>query len=132
MIRTKYIQLINIAKDQLGLEDEVYRSILIKLTNKNSLKAMSFKELNVVLSHMKALGFKVKPRDGRKTQQLRPQLELIRSLWIDLHKKGAVRDSSDNALNGFIRRMVNIDRLQWLDERRASQVIEHLKKWLAR
>lgn len=132
MDRTKCIQLIHIAKSQLHLDDEVYRSILRKLTDKNSLKEMSFKQLSVVLNHMKELGFKIESKNGRKMQKLRPQLELIRSLWIDLHRRGAVRDGSENALNHFIKRMVKIERLQWLDESRASKIIEHLKKWLSR
>ncbi|QBH95744.1 regulatory protein GemA [Limnobaculum zhutongyuii] len=132
MERGKLIQLIQIAKAQLCLDEDVYRSILAKLTAKASLREMSPKQLSIVLDHLKGLGFKVRAKVPNQANSLRPQLELIRSLWHGLAKRGVVKNGTESALNHFIKRMVKVDTLQWLDKRKASIVIEHLKQWSSR
>ena len=54
-----YIKLIHIAKNQLQLDDDLYRANLNELTGKNSCSAMSIPELFKVLDHMKKSGFKI-------------------------------------------------------------------------
>ena len=56
--RSKIIQLIHIAKSQIGLSDEDYRAVLESTSKKSSCSEMSVFELNEVLKAMKELGFK--------------------------------------------------------------------------
>ena len=57
---------------------------------------------------------------------------MIRALWQELTSSGTVRDGSLSALNKFVQRQTGVARLEWLNNQQASQVIEQLKKWLAR
>jgi len=53
-------------------------------------------------------------------------------LWLELHAADKVRNPSEESLCAYVKRMTNIDALQWLDTAQASGVIEALKKWQAR
>ena len=53
-------QKIHIAKDQLGLDDFVYKQMLKNVTGKNSTADMNWRELDAVVAHLKTVGFKEK------------------------------------------------------------------------
>ncbi|HAF44699.1 MAG TPA: regulatory protein GemA [Gallionellaceae bacterium] len=125
------IQLIKIAQKQLGMDDDAYRDILFTLTRKRSSTELDFAERKKVLEHFEACGFKRTPKQPRKLAD-DPQSKLIRSLWLQLHEAGKVRNPSESALAAFVKRQVGRDDLHWLNAREASSVIEDLKKWLAR
>ena len=55
--------IINIAKGQLGLDEDTYRALLVRVTGHDSLRAMSDAQHKLVIDEMKRLGFKV---SGRK------------------------------------------------------------------
>ena len=57
---------------------------------------------------------------------------MIRYLWIQLHEVGKVKNSSEDALGAYVKRMTGVAALQWLDVKQASKVIEAMKKWLER
>ena len=127
--RKLLVRLIHVARRDIGMDEETYRSVLLSITGKASASSLGILQLEQVLAHMKKCGFKV-----RTNRQLRPlagdaQSKKIRALWLDLHQAGAVRNASEEALAAFVKRMTGIDALQWLDSGQASQVIEELKKW---
>lgn len=125
------IQIIHIAKQQLGMDDATYRDILFTLTRKRSSLALDFPERKKVLDHMEACGFKrTKPQPRALADD--PQSKKIRALWLGLHSAGKVRNPSESALAAFVKRQTGRDALQWLNGREASALIEELKKWLAR
>lgn len=132
--RNKLIQLIHIAKNQLGFDEETYRDKLESLTGKRSCSRMEVSELEVVLQKMKQHGFKVtKPSNAGELKQADdPQSRLIRSLWLQLHEAGAVRDPSEEALAKFVENQTGVSALQFLSTKSASHIIERLKKWLVR
>lgn len=132
--KPKLIQLIHIAKGQLGLDDDTYRHALHSVTGQSSTKQMTIKQLNDVLDHFKAKGFKVKPakKAGKVKQADDNQSKMIRSLWIQLHKVGKVRNPSEAALAKYVERQTGKSALQFLSTKDASRVIESLKKWLNR
>lgn len=66
--RSKIIQLIHIAKSQIGLSDEDYRAVLESTAKKTSCSEMTLFELNEVLKAMKKLGFKVKKLETREEE----------------------------------------------------------------
>ena len=63
--------LINIAKTQLQLDDDLYRSMLKHATGKNSLRAMTLSELEQALLFFEKKGFKQK---GFKPTRVKPSL----------------------------------------------------------
>lgn len=133
--RVKLIQLIHIAKSQMGMDADTYRQMLLSVTGKTSTSDMNPSQLNKVLAAMKAKGFVVKPSSkARTTHQLAdfPQAKKLRALWLEMHAQGIVRDSSEEALRRWVKRETKVDGLQWLESDKASKAIEKLKKWQER
>lgn len=135
MERVKLIQFIHIAKNQLAIDTDTYRQMLLSVTGKTSTSDMNPAQLNKVLAVMKAKGFVVKPsRKARTTRPLTdsPQARKLRALWLEMHTQGIVRDSSEAALQAWVKRETGIDSLKWLEPEVVSHCIERLKKWQAR
>lgn len=133
--RNNELAQIHIAKKDLALDDETYRAMLFTVARVTSSKDLDFHGRKAVLRHMVARGWKNKP--ASKAKQTRPladdvQSRKIRALWLELHAAGAVDDSSEAALASFVKRITKVSALQWLSPVQASNVIEVLKKWLAR
>ncbi|EKP2011508.1 regulatory protein GemA [Salmonella enterica] len=135
MNRAKLIQLIHIAKSQMGMDADTYRQMLLSITGVTSTSTMNPGQLNKVLAAMKAKGFVVKPSSkARTTRQLAdfPQAKKLRALWLEMYAQGFVRDSSEEALRRWVKRETGVDGLQWLETDKASAAIEKLKKWQER
>lgn len=133
--RAKLIQLIHIAKSQMGMDTDTYRQMLLSVIGKTSTSDMNPSQLNKVLAAMKAKGFVVKPPSkARTTCQLAdyPQAKKLRALWLEMYAQGFVRDSSEEALRRWVKRETGVDGLQWLEADKASTAIEKLKKWQER
>ncbi|HFH0413777.1 TPA: gp16 family protein [Salmonella enterica subsp. diarizonae serovar 61:i:z] len=135
MERSKIIQLIHIAKSQMGMDTDTYRQMLLSITGKTSTSVMNPGQLNKVLAAMKKKGFKVKPASkARTTRSLAdsPQARKLRALWLEMYAQGFVRDSSEEALRRWVKREIKVDGLQWLESDKASMAIERLKNWQER
>ena len=142
--KARLIKLIHVAKGQLMMADNDYRTLLANASRgKTSSKALTVAELEAVLRHMQALGFvvtgKAKPAAGRRDLPVRDaaagvdgQIKKIRALWLELHRLGAVRSPAEAALAKFCKRMTGVDYHGWLGTDKASDVIEHLKQWQQR
>lgn len=128
------IQLIHIAKQQLDMDDETYRAMLWAVARVKSSTDLDFAGRKKVLEHLKACGFKVVSKAKPQTRALADdgQSKKIRSLWLELHTAGKVRNPDESALAAFVKRQTKVEALQWLSSTQASAVIEELKKWLAR
>ncbi|EES4555917.1 regulatory protein GemA [Escherichia coli] len=135
MTKQRLIQLIHIARNELGMDEDTYRQMLQGLTGKASTKGMDTTQLNCVLESMKRKGFRVRPA-GKASSGLpldnHPQSRKIRALWLEMAAAGIVRDRSENALAWWIKRETGISALRWLNTEQASSVIEKLKKWQRR
>lgn len=120
---------IHIGKKALAMDDASYRAMLEHLTGHDSAGRCSVPQLERVLSHMESKGFNPQPATkGRKLADDR-QSKMIRGIWLELHKMGAVRNPSERALAAYIKRQTGVERLEWLTVVQASDVIEALKKW---
>ncbi|MCK8043943.1 regulatory protein GemA [Shewanella sp. 1CM18E] len=125
--------LINIAKTQLQLDDDLYRSMLKHATGKSSLRAMTLSELEQALECFKQKGFKptrVKPslnndkkgikakvkanvKPNIKGKRLSPAsgnakvalIDKIRAVWITMSHHNIIQDASETALDSYARRM---------------------------
>lgn len=133
--RTNELAMIHIAKKDLNIDDEAYRNILWTCARVHSSKDLDFHGRNKVIEHFKACGWKAKPpAKTKQTTKLsaEPQHKMIRGLWLELHAVGTVIDPSEQAILRFIKNQTKIDRMEWLSNKQASQIIERLKQWLAR
>ena len=125
--RSKLIQLIHVAKKEIGLSDEDYRAILESTAKKSSCSEMSVFELNEVLKAMKKLGFKVKKMETREEEigwdTSRAQMDYIRGMW-----ELVARDKSERALYRFIKRITGADHPRFMGAVEAQKVILALRK----
>lgn len=131
--KPRLIQLIHVAKGQLGMDDDTYRHLLCETTKKESTRDMTISQLERVISALKERGFVVKSKNaGSRAQAKDPQSKKIRALWLELKTLGQLEDCSEAALAAYVKRMTGVEALQWLNSQQASFVIETLKKWLSR
>lgn len=146
--KPKLIQLIHIAKQKLAMDEFSYRAMLERVTGKTSCKEMSVAELMKVEAEMEAKGFKKTSHRNHSptTEKAKVNSNIahkIRAIWIEMSKKGFVRDGSETALNVWVRGVVNpiyqkrgqnlqILNVGALDDQMASLVLEMLKRWQAR
>lgn len=145
--KPKLIQLIHIAKHKLGIDEDTYRCILRNETGKNSCKEMTIAELMKVFDHFEKSGFK--PTSKRRHLPISARAKVkhnialkIRAVWIEMHKAGIIRDGSEDALNSFVRNIINpilqqqgkpiLLNVQSLDYKLGTIVLERLKKWQQR
>lgn len=132
----KSIALINIAKSQLGLDEDTYRGMLHRVTGKVSLRVMSETEKQNVIEDLKQKGFdpsvKATSKGGRKRLTGKYAAKL-QALWIAGYNLGVVTNGSDEALIAFVKRQTKLDHVRFLHEPNdANQAIESLKRWLNR
>lgn len=128
--RKSMIAKVHIAKSQLGLEDDDYRAVLVRVTGKRSAADCSLGELDAVLKDLRARGFK--PVRASDT----PHVRKIYALWRDLADKGVIENGSREALAAWVRRMTKkperpegIGSPEWLTAAAARPLIEALKRW---
>ncbi|WP_299001703.1 gp16 family protein [uncultured Shewanella sp.] len=148
--KRRLITLINIAKQQLNIDEYVYRAMLTSCVGKNSLRVMTLSELEQVLTHFKQKGFtphkspnkqsakgRLSPKGGKAKVA---EIDKIRAIWITMFKQNIVRDGSETALDSYVRRMSarlnitndiakGVDSVAWLNPQQAYTVLESLKSW---
>ncbi len=132
------MQIINIAKGQLGLDEETYRALLQRVTGVTSLRTMTERQRISVLDEMKRQGFRVQAGGKKLPASVKPYVRLIYALWSKCHRLGVIEDSSRPALRAFCKRfvahgfqnaLVDPDMLSYTQ---AEPIIEALKKMEAR
>ncbi len=121
---------INIACVELGVDKYQLLMDRYGLTTSKDLNRGQTWDL---LAHLKRLGWQPKP--GKKT--LSPpydeaQQRKIVALWIALHRAGAVRSSGNQALQGYVKRMTGVARLEWCDGEQTNRVCQSLIEWCKR
>ncbi|MBX3580807.1 MAG: regulatory protein GemA [Rhizobiaceae bacterium] len=122
------ISAIHVAKKQLGLDDDTYRSMLKVVTGKTSARDMTPAEQHAVVQELRRRGFK----PGKKGLE-GPFARKLQALWIAAWNLGIVRDRKDSAMLAFIRRQTGIDHTRFLlDAEDADKAIEALKSWMNR
>lgn len=135
--RTAKIKMIQVAKRQLGLDDETYRAaIALAVPGKTSSSDCTVGQLDRIIDHLKKKGFKPKkpagapPRPERRTLDTSVEASKARAVWLLLVEIGVVRDASEAALNAYVKRQAGVDDLSWV--KNMEPVIEGLKAWAAR
>jgi phage gp16-like protein len=135
-----YIQLIHVAKGQLSMDDESYRSSLHAITRKTSCSAMNISELSQVLEFMKSKGFKPKAKKSfspkSSDKNVKTMLDKLRQLWIQMSHQGFLNDGSEQALTKWAANQSKhlnqgepVAKLEWLNNSMLYTLIEQLKNW---
>lgn len=134
--RLRLIKLIHVARRELCMDDDTYRLLLAGmkgLDGATSTADLSVPNLLKVVEQLKQKGFKPRSnKAGKRPLADDVQSKKIRSLWLELHDLGEVRDPSEAALAKFVQSMTRVSALQWLSTAQASRVIENLKQWMGR
>ena len=118
---------------ELGLSDDDLHSVVFRETGKESMKKLTQGEINPlarVLQNMKD-GIQRDTRSKRTDEGGDPRTVQLR------HKIYALCDvlgwNDDNRrINGFVKRMFHIERVEWLTTAQCGKVVEALKKMAAR
>lgn len=118
---------INIACQQLGLDEETKRALYVRVTRMSSLRAMSERQRLAVVDELKRLGFKMKTGGKKLPVATKPYIRLIHALWRSCHKMGVVDNGSRSALRAFVKGHVEIDDPDFLTFDEANPIIEALK-----
>lgn len=132
--KARFIRLIHIAKSQIKMPETEYRTLIANVSQgKTSSKDCTADQLETVLHHMKAQGFQTTVA-GTGGQVLQPsqtaQQKKIRSLWLELHEMGVVRNPAESALNAYC---VKYGGQDWQNDGITMRaLIERLKQWKAR
>ena len=150
--RTRLIRLVQVGRRTLGLDEETYRALLEQQSGKRSAAELTIPELDKVLLAMKGAGFKptvTRPVKGAVkaggSKRLSPargahaktaEINVIRAVWITMHRHGLLRDGSETALNHYVERQtvrlnngIGVAEVAWLTDGLAYQVLESLKNW---
>lgn len=145
--KARLIQLVKIGQRQLAIADEEYRLMLKRLTGKESATKCTVVDLHKVIYELQQKGAKITwfARKPMKTTAYSPTTgsqkvktsiaHKIRAIWINMGKDGLLKDSSEKALNAFVRKIVNQHRsilvlnVASLVQSDASHILEILKKW---
>jgi len=124
-VRNKQLAAIHIARVQLGLDEDTYRDVLWTVACVHSAADLDADGRGKVLAHFRSRGFSQRRKSN-------PMVGKIRALWAELSDIGAVKSTSTKAINSYIKRITHVDRIEWIDKRQASLVIETLKSWIER
>jgi len=124
------LAMVHIAKKQLGLVDENYRAILVRLTGKDSSRDCSTEDLDRVLGEFKRLGWAPKAKPNAYSD--RPYVRKIYALWNEAGRCGAVENASRDALRAFTARQTGKAAPEFLTPAQANSVSEALKAMIAR
>lgn len=122
--RRSMIGKVHVAKRELGLIEDDYRSILLHETGQTSLTTCSDAQISKLLDRLKSQGFK--PKKAARAAD-HPGAGKARALWISLGQLGAIDNASEQALEAFTRRQMGCDRLQFANQRQIYKLVEALK-----
>jgi len=122
--RRAMIAKINVARQQLQMEEDDYRQGLLDCTGRLSLRECTDAQLDKVVAWLRSKGFQ--PLPGKKAAA-HPMGRKARALWISLYHLGVVHNSSEQALEAFAKRQLGCERLNWARQSEAYRLIEALK-----
>jgi len=126
------IAAIHVARKQLGLDEDTYRALAVRVTGKGSAKDMTEAERQQLLEEFRRRGFKKASTGSRKKLDGRYAAKL-QALWISAWNLGLVERREDSALVAFVKRQTGIEHVRFLHyPEDANKAIEALKGWMAR
>lgn len=126
-MRKNLLAQLHIARKDMALEEESYRSLLCRVTGQTSAKEMTGVQLRSVLSEFERLGWK----KGQFQRQRfaagnRPDIRKIFAIWGSLSDHLECRGSRAG-LRAFVQRQVGVSDPNFLNPGQARQIVEALK-----
>lgn len=127
--RRQLLAKVHIAPKQLGLTEDDYRAVLLRVVAKTSAAECTEAELIQLVREFERLGFRgqLRQKSAKPLPAGHPTARKARALWISLHLLGAIEDGSEKALGAFVRRQLGVERLQWIDQTKGYKLVEALK-----
>jgi len=139
--RNRLYKLLRVGKSELQWDEDFYRQMLKEhgakeQEGKYSASTMSIAQMEVLLSHMKRCGFKVKRSPQRISADVAKrkaaQKAKLTAIWLCLFDNGVVRNRSEASMEKFVARFTDNKPLRWATEKQMSDAIEALKKMAER
>ena len=126
--------ILHVAKAKLGLDDDVYRQVLVRIAGVTSSTELDQAGFEAIMGFFDYCGFRPLAKGAlrygnRPGMAIFAQLELIRELWRELHD---ARECDDEALLGWLRKYHKVDSMRFLTMESARKAITALKAWKAR
>ena len=116
---------IHIAKAQLGLDDEEYRSLLGRVAGVSSAKDLNPRQIGAVLAAFEKLGWQ--PKAPAKQGRKRPNVKTTRQLLLGkIEAQLAAADRKWAYADAMALRMCKVERVEWCDERQLQKLIAAL------
>lgn len=118
---------------ELMLEDEDLYSIIMRETKKDSMRKLSQSEIDKVCRILQNMKDEIiKEEKGKRTDE-GGNIEterLRRKIYALTGELGW--NNNNNRINGFIKKMFRVDRIEWLTVPQCHKLIEALKKMINR
>ncbi|WP_445364433.1 gp16 family protein [Microbulbifer sp. ANSA003] len=131
--RQRELAKIHIARAELCMDDDTYRQLLQQVGKVDSAAKLDAAGRSKLLHRFRELGWKPKQAKQKVTAR-QPQDRKVRALWLELAKRGIVRDSSERALASYVKRQTGVERLDWLNGLQVTKAglshINQSKWWL--
>lgn len=126
--RNRQLARIHAGKKALGLDDETYRALLVRVTGVRSSADMTAAERNKVLAELARLGFKADEQAARKrgfagrpkNVQDVPMLRKVEALLADNRRPWSYAHS-------LAKRMFDVARVEWLHADQLHKLIAALQ-----
>lgn len=121
---------------ELGLEKEDLYGILYRVSEKESMRALTVREANAVMQELIRLkdpkGKSVQKTSQRRTDEggKESTKPMRRKIYMLCETLGW--NDNDRRIAGFCKRMFGIERVEWLNEKQCFHLIEALKKMVER
>lgn len=131
MIDRRTRAVIQIARKQLALEDDDYRSMLRREANVGSSSDLDDAGARRVMLWFENHGFRREAKPSTVGDR-RPIVRKARALWISLYQLDEVTNRSDRALDAFARKTAGKETLRFCTNGEAAKVVEALKAWAER
>lgn len=120
---------IHLGKKALGLTEDDYRALLMRIAGVSSAANLTTAGMTRVLAEYRRLGWSAVP--ARVRQSGKPGVRLIFGLWTELGRLGVVT-AGRPALFAFVKRQTGVENPEWLAPGDVNKVIEGLKAMRAR
>lgn len=132
--RNRDLKLIHIAKKQLGMDEDAYRTIVRTMSNQrtDSSGALNGPERQRLLNHLKSCGFRTSQPIPKNIFPDEPQWNKLWSNWQKLADAGKVIDRRGGALASYVRSQTKVEAMNWVAPTQLDKLIDQTNQWLAR
>lgn len=123
--RKAMIAKLHIARQQLGMADDSYRSLLGRIApGKSSSTQLTLQQLDDMLAEMQRMGFvpKASPRHGRRPMPKANRAALVgkvEAMLAEARRPWAYADA-------MAKRMFDVDKVDWLDAEQLQKLVAAL------